>query len=44
MTSAATSPARPARSRLNPTVLVVLAIAALAWAGVLAYARDMGNG
>ena len=30
--------------RLTPSTATLLAIAALAWAGVIAYARDMGNG
>ncbi len=34
---------RPA-FRLTPSTVALLAIAALAWAGVIAYARDMGNG
>lgn len=41
-----TAPAVPARPafRLTPTAITLLAFAALAWAGVVAYARDMGNG
>jgi predicted metal-binding membrane protein len=34
---------RPAL-RLNPQTVAMLGVAALAWAGVIAYARDMGNG
>jgi predicted metal-binding membrane protein len=34
---------RPA-FRLTPTSVALLGLAALAWAGVIAYARDMGNG
>jgi predicted metal-binding membrane protein len=41
-----TAPAVPARPafRLTPTAITLIALAALAWAGVVAYARDMGNG
>ena len=43
MTAPAVPAARPA-FRLTPTVVALVALAALAWVGVLAYARDMGNG
>lgn len=43
MTAPAAPVERPAL-RLNPSTIALLALAALAWAGVIAYARDMGNG
>ena len=43
MTAPAVPAARPAY-RLNPTTIALVALAALAWVGVVAYARDMGNG
>jgi predicted metal-binding membrane protein len=42
-----TAPAAPAHRRalrLTPSTVAVLALAALAWAGIIAYARDLGNG
>jgi predicted metal-binding membrane protein len=42
MTSPAVSVERPAL-RVTPTTLVLVGIAALAWVGVVAYARHMGN-
>jgi predicted metal-binding membrane protein len=43
VTAPAASFARPAL-RLTPQNLALWGVAALAWAGVVAYARDMGNG
>lgn len=43
MTATAAPVDRPAL-RLSPSTTVLFAVAALAWAGVIAYARDMGNG
>jgi predicted metal-binding membrane protein len=42
-----TAPAAPVRRpalRLTPQHVAMLCVAALAWAGVIAFARDMGNG
>lgn len=43
MIAPAVPAARPA-VRLSPTTITLLALAALAWVGVVAYARDTGNG
>jgi predicted metal-binding membrane protein len=42
--AAPTAPAERPTLRLTPSTVALLALAALAWAGVIAYARDMGNG
>lgn len=42
--SAPVAPADRPTLRWTPATFVMLAVAALAWAGVIAYARDMGNG
>ncbi len=43
MTAPALGAARPS-FRLTPTPVALIALAALAWVGVIAYARDLGNG
>jgi len=43
MTAPTVPTARPAY-RLAPATVMLLTLAALAWLGVVAYARDMGNG
>ena len=43
MSASTTSVERPAL-RWSPSTIALLALAALAWVGVIAYARDMGNG
>ncbi len=46
MTAPAAPPTAVARAafRLTPSTVALLALAALAWVGVVTYARDMGNG
>ena len=43
MTIPVARPPRPAL-RVTPSTVALVALAALAWVGVVAYARDMGNG
>jgi predicted metal-binding membrane protein len=43
VTAPAVPAARPA-FRLTPTIVALVTLAALAWVGVIAYSRDMGNG
>jgi predicted metal-binding membrane protein len=43
VTAQAVPAARPA-FRLTPTIVALVTLAAVAWVGVVAYARDMGNG